>query len=102
MPAPLDLDSLTAVARARIPYLEDSGFYRREEQGWGWFYDRPKLDRYPAAFPRHLLRQLRGVSTTAAGTIRMHNCIPAVILDGMHMGSVDLDDVVDPKDDPGH
>ena len=95
-PLPFELDSLTATARRRFPYLERAGFYRREERGWGSFYDQPEVERIPAAFPRHLFRQLPGVSTTPAGQIRMRNCAPAIILDGMHLRGVVLDDMIAP------
>lgn len=76
--------------RARLPRLERVGFYRRQEQGMGEFFERGDIDRQRPVQMSVLVSQVPGVLIASTGTfspgdvvmMRGSPCLPSIWLDG--------------------
>lgn len=84
--APLNI---TAQQHPRVPRLVSVGFYRRQEQGQGEFFEREDIERQRPVQMSALVRQVPGVLVMGGGTfagdvvmMRGSQCLPSVWLDG--------------------
>jgi hypothetical protein len=119
---PLTLDTVRVVASGtekRLQYLEDAGFYRRRQIGFGHFLTRADIDKRDALIMSDLLHDMPGVRVTCVGarncsiTMRAANtmflrgkCEPSLVLDGVlfraggvgSRGDLSLDALISPFD----
>lgn len=101
-PVAFGLDPIKVTAPQRVPYLEGTGFYSRMRRGQGTYLTPRDLERVPSAFPTQLLRRIAGISVGHDGSITIRGitgfmggpCRPNIVVDGMMLRDVSLDDVV--------
>jgi carboxypeptidase family protein/TonB-dependent receptor-like protein len=100
---PTDIDGM--VVRGTI---DDSKgrlieFYQHKAQNrFGYFFERAEIERRSPAHVSELLRQLRGVHLSPAGTlgnaVRLRGCRPMVWLNGLRIPDAEVDDVAQPDE----
>jgi hypothetical protein len=103
-PLPVELDPLFVTALRRRTKLERQGFYRRQENSVGYFFDQTDLDKWKPTLVSTLLRHVPGVHVmrsryggTALLSRRPHGwrgeCLMKIVLDGWPLGSGGLEDL---------
>jgi hypothetical protein len=68
IPSPVRVDSLRVDAAARSPRLEKTGFYTRQQRGFGSFLTRATIDSAHAIVLTDVLRTIPGVRVVRAGS----------------------------------
>ncbi len=122
VPRPVSLDTLTVVAKNRLPasenqlsYLVDAGFYRRRRWGFGYFLSRADIDKGSPLIMSDLLRDMPGVRIKCLSALRCTvtmraartmffrgPCQPSIVLDGVLLsaggtgGSGDVNELLNP------
>lgn len=82
--------TITAQQPPRLPRLVSVGFYRRQEQGQGTFFEREDIERQRPLQMSALVSQVSGVVVMSGGSLsagdvvmmRGSHCLPSVWLDG--------------------
>lgn len=104
VPVDYSLDPIVVVAR-RSTRLERTGFYRRQQQGIGYFVDHAEIEARNPLVVSDLFLHIPGVRVVRPDGVGGNwigfrgGCRPQVVMDGAVMaGPVSLDDVVLPGD----
>jgi hypothetical protein len=81
-------------------------FYEHKRRGrFGYFFERPEIERRAPTHLSELLRRLRGVHLTPAGPlgnrVRLRGCRPMVWLNGLRVPEAEVDEVAHPDEVAG-
>jgi Carboxypeptidase regulatory-like domain len=103
---PSDIDGV--VVRAAVDDLNGrlTEFYEHKRQSrFGYFFERPDIERRAPTHLSELLRRLRGVHLTPAGAlgnrVLLRGCRPMVWLNGLRMPEAEVDEVAHPDEVAG-
>ena len=104
-PRAIGLGGITVTAPRTVPWLLASGFYDRQQRGFGHFIGPKDLERVPGSVPSQILRRVPGIRVLMGGRIVIRGgeglmgggCHPRVLVDGVavRIGADDsLDDYI--------
>jgi len=99
-PLPVELDPLVITTQLRRTKLEQRGFYRRQENSLGYFFDQTDVEKQKPTLVSNLLRQVPGVDVRRnrfGGTVLLSRrpqgwgggCPMKVVVDGFALGDAD-------------
>jgi hypothetical protein len=100
---PADIDGVVVRSSVDDSKGRLTEFYEHKRQSrFGYFFERPEIERRGPAHTSELLRTLRGVHLSPVGTVGnrvlLRGCRPMVWLNGLRVPEAEVDEVAHPDE----